>query len=78
VGVAREYFAGEGEFVYTIRPRRGEQIDVNSVLGKHDLAREQEISIKGGIPTEDIVGARRVGADGKFDGPFIKNPSFTE
>jgi RHS repeat-associated protein len=76
--IARERFASDGEYVYTIRPREG-AVDVNAALGdKHVFAYEQEVAVKGGIPPQDIVGARRVGPDGKFDGPFIRNPQYVE
>ena len=72
--IARE-FAEEGGYVYTLKNVKG-GVNVNSRLGKASpFARESEIAIPYMIPGSNIVGARKVGADGKFAGPFIKNTS---
>jgi len=37
---------------------------------------EHEIAVPNNIPSSSIQGARKVGSDGKFEGPFIKNTNF--
>ena len=72
--VARENFASPGDYVYVTRPRNG--VDVNKELGdKSPFKTEKEIAVPGGIAGSDIMGAREVGPDGKFVGPFIKIPT---
>jgi hypothetical protein len=67
----------DGGFVYTIRGR-AEGLDVNSILGSSSpYPNELEIAMPGHVPSENIFGARPVGADGKFNGPFIPNPRYT-
>jgi hypothetical protein len=73
--VAREDFSYPGSHVYTVRPG-SKGIDVNATLGKHNLAYEHEIAVPGGVPPSDIMGARQVGSNGMFSGPFIKNPNY--
>jgi hypothetical protein len=65
-----------GGYVYTVKTPEG-GIDVNAALGwqspfKHEL----EIAIPGGVSPAEILGARQVGPDGKFFGPFVKNPGY--
>ncbi|MEL6822920.1 MAG: RHS repeat-associated core domain-containing protein, partial [Calditrichota bacterium] len=70
-------FAQEGNYVYVIRPQKG--VDVNKTLGsKSPYPYEKEIAIPDGVKPEDIIGARKVGKDGKFTGEFIKNPNYKE
>lgn len=75
--VARE-FADEGGHVYTIeKPADG--VNVNEALGSSSpFPAEQEIAVPNEIPSSNIVGARKVGKDGKFEGPFIKNNNKTK
>ena len=69
-------FAGEGGYVYTLRPGSG-AINVNSALGKASLFPFQaEVVVPGGVNTIDIMGGRAVGPNGLFTGPFIRNPYF--
>ncbi len=66
----------KGGYVYTVRDQPLGR-DVNAELGaKSPFPSEQEIAVPGGVKVEDIVGAREVGPDGKFVGPFIKNPRY--
>jgi len=65
-----------GGFVYTIRGQAN-GIDVNAVLGtRSPFPDELEIAVPGGIQPSDILGAKPVGAGGRFSGPFIKNPAY--
>lgn len=74
--VARLDFASEGDYVYTVRGR-SEGLDVNSILGPQSpFPHELEVVFKGGIPAKSIFGARQVGANGNFAGPFIWNPLY--
>jgi hypothetical protein len=74
--VARLDFASEGDFVYTIRGR-SEGLDVNSILGRESpFPHELEVVFKGGISSQSVLGARQVGTNGNFIGPFILNPSY--
>jgi uncharacterized protein RhaS with RHS repeats len=71
--VARDFTDG---YVYTIRGQSN-GIDVNTTLGsKSPFPNELEIAVPNGIKPGDIMGARQVSGNGKFTGPFIKNPSF--
>jgi len=72
--VARN-FAGKGGFVFTIdAPKNG--LGVNVKLGTQSpYPIESEIAFPLEIPSSNIQGARQVGSDGKFVGPFIKNPN---
>jgi RHS repeat-associated protein len=63
-----------GGYVYVVRPRRG--ADVNSTLG--GSSPEDEFAVLGGIPSGDILGARRVDDRDKFVGKFIPNPKFVK
>ncbi len=68
-------FAGEGGYVYTVRPGNG-AVDVNSSLGKRSpFPHETEIAVSGGISPSDIMGARKVGSTG-LTGPFIRNSKY--
>ncbi|MEM9547710.1 MAG: RHS repeat-associated core domain-containing protein [Bacteroidota bacterium] len=71
--VAREDFAGSGDHVFTIKkPANG--IDVNKALGgKNPFRDEKKIAVPNSIAPNQILGARKVGADGKFTGTFLKN-----
>jgi YD repeat-containing protein len=75
--VARDFAEMQGGgYVYTVRGQP-QGVDVNAVLGSrspHPL--ELEVAVPGGIKAPDIMGARQVAPDGKFVGPFIKNPEF--
>ena len=63
--------------MYTVKPQNG--INVNEALGpRAPYPLEKEVAVPGGIRSEDIMGARRVGGDGRFEGPFIKNPNYSE
>ncbi|MEW5992824.1 MAG: hemagglutinin repeat-containing protein [Candidatus Zixiibacteriota bacterium] len=75
--VAREFADMQGDgFVYTIRGQ-ADGVDVNAVLGaKSPFPHELEIAVPGGVKPTDIMGARQVGPDGRFIGPFIKNPTY--
>jgi len=65
-------FAGEGGYVYTIKNPGGK--DVNKTLGSGSpFPHEQEISIPYAIDPANIQGARQVGPNLDFIGPFIKN-----
>ncbi|KIO74921.1 hypothetical protein TH53_23620 [Pedobacter lusitanus] len=66
-------FAGEGGFVYTIgEPANG--VKVNQALGSSSpFPGELETAVPLNISSQSIIGARQVGANGKFVGPFIKN-----
>lgn len=77
--VSREDFGivrgGEG-YVYTLRYQQ-EGVDVNKVLGSSSpFPHELEIAVPHKIESWDIMGARTVGPEGKFVGPFISNPWF--
>jgi RHS repeat-associated protein len=68
-------FAGEGGYVYTVRPGSS-AVDVNASLGRMSpFPHETEIAVPGGISPSDIMGARQVGSAG-LTGPFIKNPNY--
>jgi len=68
-------FAGEGGYVYTVRPGSS-AVDVNASLGRRSpFPHETEIAVPGGISPSDIMGARQVGSAG-LTGPFIKNPNY--
>ncbi|MCX2679361.1 hypothetical protein OOZ15_05345 [Galbibacter sp. EGI 63066] len=71
--IARK-FAGKKGFVYTIEaPANG--IGVNVKLGDQSpFPLESEIAFPLEIPSSNIQGARQVGSDGKFIGPYIKKP----
>ncbi|MDO3608387.1 scabin-related ADP-ribosyltransferase, partial [Ralstonia pseudosolanacearum] len=75
--VAREFADMQGEgYVYTIRGQR-QGLDVNAILGpRSPHPDELEIAVPGGISPFDIMGARQVGPNGTFVGPFIKNPGY--
>ncbi|WP_425219429.1 hemagglutinin repeat-containing protein [Ralstonia solanacearum] len=75
--VAREFADMQGEgYVYTIRGQP-QGLDVNTILGpRSPHPGELEIAVPGGISPFDIMGARRVGPNGTFVGPFIKNPGY--
>ncbi len=75
--VAREFADIQiGGYVYTVR-KPPQALDVNATLGtKSPYPQEFEIAIPSAIRPQDILGARQVGADGKFVGSFIKNPGF--
>jgi hypothetical protein len=77
--VARsENFVGAGDYVYVIKKQKN-GIDVNGKLGKlSKYSEELEIAVPDIIHPRDIKGARMVDVDGKFTGPFIKNPNFKE
>lgn len=75
--IAAEDFAGSGAYVYTVRSLGG--IDVNKVLGSTSpFAHELEVAIRGGVRPKNILGARLVGANGRFIGPFIPNPYYVK
>ncbi|WP_371851760.1 scabin-related ADP-ribosyltransferase [Duganella phyllosphaerae] len=66
----------EGGFVYTMRGQPN-GVDVNATLGTRSPFRsELEIAVPGGINSSDIMGARAISPNGKFIGPFIKNPEY--
>jgi len=66
----------EGGFVYTVRGQPN-GVDVNSTLGSRSpFPKEFEIAVPGSIQSLDIMGARAIGPNGKFIGPFIKNPAY--
>ncbi|MEA5115911.1 MAG: RHS repeat-associated core domain-containing protein [Geobacteraceae bacterium] len=68
-------FAGEGGYVYTVRPGSN-AVDVNASLGRMSpFPHETEIAVPGGISPSDIMGARQIGSVG-LTGPFIKNPNY--
>jgi len=75
--VAREFASYQGDgYVYTIRGQP-QGVDVNAVLGSRSpFPHELEIAVPGGIKPVDIMGARQIGSDGRFIGPFIKNPGY--
>ena len=69
-------FAGEGGYVYTLRPGSG-AVNVNSALGAASpFPFEKEVVIPGGIRAIDIKGARVVGSHGEFTGLFVPNPYY--
>jgi 3-keto-L-gulonate-6-phosphate decarboxylase len=75
--VAREFAQMQGGgYVFTIdAPSQG--LNVNSILGSRSpFPDELEVAVPGGIQPSSIVGARQVGQNGKFVGPFIKNPAY--
>jgi hypothetical protein len=73
-GVARQ-FADEGGYVYTIKNPTG-GVNVNSALGSASpFPAEKEVAVPAAIFRTHIVGGRQVGNDGKFKGPFIRNPN---
>ncbi|WP_425509374.1 scabin-related ADP-ribosyltransferase [Xanthomonas oryzae] len=52
-------------------------LDVNAILGPQSpFHHEFEIAVPGGINPLDIMGARQVGPNGTFVGPFIRNPVY--
>ena len=66
----------DGGYVYTIKGQP-HGVDVNSTLGNLSPHRnELEIAVPGGVNPLDIMGARAVTPDGKFTGPFIRNPKY--
>ena len=75
--VAREFSEMQGGgYVYSIK-EQASGIDVNAILGaKSPFPEEMEVAVPYGIKSTDILGAREVTPDGKFSGPFIKNPLF--
>ena len=75
--VAREFADVQvGGYVYTVR-KPPQALDVNATLGaKSPYPQEFEIAVPGAIRPQDILGARQVGPDGKFVGPFVKNTGF--
>lgn len=64
-----------GGYVYTVDTAGMKGVDVNQAFPTNPFAHEQEIAFPGGIPTERIVGARAIGADGTL-GDFIPNPNY--
>lgn len=77
--VAREFADMQvGGYVYTVR-KPPQALDVNATLGaKSPYPQEFEIAVLGAIRPQDILGARHVGTNGKFVGPFVKNPRFQQ
>jgi RHS repeat-associated protein len=77
--VARDFALMQGGgYVYTIR-RPSQGLDVNLILGSQSpFPHEFEIAIPGGIRHIDIRGVRQVAPNGKFVGPFIKNPLYEQ
>ncbi len=75
--VAREFADMQVDgYVYTVR-KPPQALDVNATLGaKSPYPQEFEIVVPGAIRPQDILGARQVGPDGKFVGPFVKNTGF--
>lgn len=75
--VARDFAVNQGNgYVYTIRGQ-AQGLDVNAILGpKTPFPNELEIAVPGGVNPLDILGARQVGPNGKFFGPFVKNPAY--
>ncbi|WP_327196751.1 scabin-related ADP-ribosyltransferase, partial [Xanthomonas albilineans] len=75
--VARDFVDMQGGgYVYTIRGQ-AHGLDVNAILGlQSPFPHEFEIAIPGGINPLDIMGARQVGPNGKFLGPFIRNKEY--
>ncbi len=75
--VAREFADIQiGGYVYTVR-KPPQALDVNATLGaKSPYPQEFEIAVPGAIRPQDILGARQVGTDGRFVGPFVKNLGF--
>ncbi|TCW85641.1 adhesin [Burkholderia sp. SRS-46] len=75
--VAREFAELQGEgYVFTINTQP-KGVNVNAVLGKlSPFPDEIEIAVPGGIRVSDIMGGRRVDMNGKFVGPFVKNPFY--
>jgi hypothetical protein len=72
--IAEHEHALTGDFVYTTRVLNG--VDINAAKGPgYQYSFEEEIAAVGGIPPEDIFGAReKLGMD--ILGPFIPNPNF--
>ncbi|KJQ53315.1 scabin-related ADP-ribosyltransferase [Microbacterium sp. SA39] len=54
----------------------GNGVDVNQAFPNNPYASEFEVAYPGGIPTEFIVGAQRIGDDRTSLGDFIPNPNF--
>ena len=70
-------YAEPGGYVYVIRARGG--IDVNATLGRRSPhPSELEMVFPGGIPTERIVGAMRVGQNANLVGKFLFNPRYVD
>jgi len=71
--VAREKFAESGDHVFVIRDS-GNGVNVNATLGSQSPHPDElEIAIPNAIQANNVLGARRVGSDSKFIGPFIRN-----
>lgn len=66
-----------GEYVYTIKDTKTGK-DVNQEMGPGRFSYEQEIAIPYLIPSQNIMGVRKVDNAGKFSGPFIKNPNYQQ
>jgi RHS repeat-associated protein len=77
--VARDFAQTQGEgYVYTINSQPN-GVNVNDALGASSpYPEESEVAVPGGISSTDIMGARQVGSDGNFVGPFTRNPSYGE
>ncbi|WP_324767769.1 hypothetical protein [Pokkaliibacter plantistimulans] len=55
------------------------ELDVNKTLGrKSPFPSEMAIAVPDGVNPDKILDARAVDPDGKFTGPFIKNPVLDE
>ncbi|MBL0741392.1 RHS repeat-associated core domain-containing protein [Chryseolinea lacunae] len=69
-------FAGEGGYVYTIGTPVG-SVDVNAALGaKAPFPNELEVAVPLAIPASKIAGARKIGPNLTFTGPYIPNNLF--
>lgn len=75
--VARDFADIQGGgYVSTIRGQ-AQGLDVNAILGPQSpFPHEFEIAVPGGVNPLDIMGARQVGPNGTFVGPFIKNRTY--
>lgn len=78
-GVAMESAEMNQGYVYKIKNTSSLQgKNVNQTLGSRSPnPHEAEIAIPNKIPSENILGAQKVGSDGKYTGEYIQNFDFT-